>query len=199
MPKYTECYSLPHNITNKVLQSKLADNQFPNWLLYRDENFDKIADNLDFDIFECFRDRQLTNKKLKNTGKIWVIKSKNITKDGSAIEHLTEYDSFLNSVDDFKSLSVSKYYDRDDVYLSPNMTYYPRVIKKPKNTIVNGSVAIFETKKNTKMSECDLKYFSTEEFRKFYSIARNLSTRSLNLDKNAVFYFGIRNRKYATK
>lgn len=198
-PKYTECYSLTHDKINIILQSKLTDNQFPNWLLYRDDTFDQIANKLNFDIFECFRDRQLTNKKLKNTGKIWVIKSRNIAKDGSTIEHLNEYDSFLDSIEDLKTLSVSKYYDRDDVYLSPNMTYYPRVIKKPRKTVVNGSVAIFETKQNKQVTDCDLKYFATDEFRKFYSIARNLSTRSLNLDKNAVFYFGVRNKNYALK
>lgn len=197
--KYAECYSLTYNKTNTILQSKLTDSKFPNWLLYRDEDFDKIADNLRFDVFNSFRDRQLTNKKLKTKGKIWVIKSRNITKDGTRIEHLQNYDSFLNEENDYKNLSVAKYYDRDDVYLSPNMTYYPRVIKKPKNTIVNGSVAIFETKTNEIISDSDLMYFSTNEFRKFYSIARNLSTRSLNLDKNAVFYFGIRNKKYANK
>lgn len=197
--RYTECYSLTHDKTNTILQSKLTDSKFPNWLLYRDEDFDKIADNLIFDVFDSFRDRQLTNKKLETKGKIWVIKSRNIAKDGTKIEHLQNYDSFLNKEVDYKNLSVAKYYDRDDVYLSPNMTYYPRVIKKPKNTIVNGSVAIFETKTNEVISDKDLMYFSTNEFRKFYSIARNLSTRSLNLDKNAVFYFGIRNRKYANK
>jgi len=36
-----------------------------------------------------------------------------------------------------------------------------------------------------------LEYFASEEFRKFYMIARNLGTRSLNIDSNSVFYFGI--------
>ena len=195
IPKYTECFSMTYNKINRILQSKLTDRTFPNWLLYRNDEFDKIANSMNFDIFDCFRDRQITSKQLNTDGKIWVIKSRNITKDGTKIEHLPNYDSFLSSLDDYKNLSVSKYYDRDDVYLSPNMTYYPRVIKKPKKTIVNGSVAIFETKNNRKLTARDIEYFATEEFRKFYSVARNLSTRSLNLDKNAVFYFGVRNRE----
>lgn len=191
-PRYTECFSYTYNHTNKILQKKLTDKSFPNWLLYRDESFDRIADNLHFNVFDCFRDRQITTKQLKPEGKIWVIKSRNIAKDGSKIEHLQYYDSYLN---DYKNLSVSKYYDRDDVYLSPNMTYYPRVIKKPKNTIVNGSVAIFEKKSAIEITNTDLEYFASDEFRKFYSIARNLSTRSLNLDKNAVFYFGLKRNR----
>lgn len=197
-PNLTECFSYTYNKTNKLKQSKLADIKYPNWLLYRDDEFDKIADNLNFDIFNSYRDRQLTNSKLSENGKIWVIKSGNISKDGSKIEHISDYDSYLlNEVID-KNLSIAKYYDRDDVFLSPNMTYYPRVVKKPKNTIVNGSVAIFELKEQKKIEDSDLKYFSSNEFRRFYGIARNLSTRSLNLDKNAVFYFGIR-KQYVDK
>lgn len=187
----TECFSYTHNKTNIIEQSKLTDAKYPNWLLYRDKEFDKIANNLNFDIFDSYRDRQLTNSKLSESGKIWVIKSRNISKDGTKIEHISDYDSFL-SAEIIKKISIGKYYDRDDVFLSPNMTYYPRVVKKPKNTIVNGSVAIFELKKHRKIKDSDLKYFSSDEFRRFYGIARNMSTRSLNLDKNAVFYFGIR-------
>jgi DNA (cytosine-5)-methyltransferase 1 len=35
-----------------------------------------------------------------------------------------------------------------------------------------------------------LAYYATEEFCKFYSIARNRGTRSLNIDNNSVFFFG---------
>lgn len=190
----TECFSYTHNKTNIIKQSKLTDAKYPNWLLYRDEKFDEIANNLNFDIFDSYRDRQLTNSKLSENGKIWVIKSRNISKDGSKIEHISDYDSYLLSKTIDKNLSIGKYFDRDDVFLSPNMTYYPRVVKKPKNTIVNGSVAIFELKKQRKIKDSDLRYFSSDEFRHFYGIARNMSTRSLNLDKNAVFYFGVRKK-----
>ena len=190
-PAYTNCYSVTYNKFNKILQKDLAADNFPNWLLYRNDMFERIASKMQFDVFTCFRDRQVTNKKLSSNGNIWVIKSRNISKDGSKIEHLSDYDSYL-SKDDLSKLSVAKYFDRDDVFLSPNMTYYPRVIKKPKNTIVNGSVAIFEAKDGVKIEKKDLEYFATDEFREFYSIARNLSTRSLNLDKNAVYYFGVK-------
>lgn len=36
-------------------------------------------------------------------------------------------------------------------------------------------------------------YFSSDEFRQFYRIARNYQTRSLNIDKNSVYWFGINN------
>ena len=191
-PKYTECFSYTHSKTNILLQSKMTDNVYPNWLLYRNDEFDQIAQKLEFDVFVPFRDRQLTSKLLKSNGDIWVIKSRNISRNGNTIEHIEKYDSYILQKDMSSNLSVSKYYNRDDVYLSPNMTYYPRVIKKPKNTVVNGSVAIFEAKNAHKVKKKDLEYFSSEEFRNFYNIARNFSTRSLNLDKNAVFYFGLK-------
>ena len=61
----------------------------------------------------------------------------------------------------------------------------------PKNSITDGSVAIL-TLKDSKITitKKDLEYYSTEEFSEFYAIARNLGTRSLNIDTNSVFYFG---------
>ena len=32
--------------------------------------------------------------------------------------------------------------------------------------------------------------YATDKFTKFYAIARNLGTRSLNIDNNSVFFFG---------
>ncbi len=79
------------------------------------------------------------------------------------------------------------------MFLSPNMTYYPRVVVKPKNCVVNGSVAIFELKPDISITETDLLFFASPEFEAFYRIARNHSTRSLNIDNIAIFYFGKRN------
>ncbi|EGQ4412477.1 hypothetical protein EHR31_11540 [Staphylococcus pseudintermedius] len=71
------------------------------------------------------------------------------------------------------------------------MTYYPRVIRKPKNTIVNGSVAVLLNKTNKFIKDSDLKFFASNEFENFYRVARNFSTRSLNIDKQSVFFFGL--------
>ena len=83
------------------------------------------------------------------------------------------------------------YIDREDVYLTPNMTYYPRVAKKPKGVLVNGSVAILIPKFKGKLSKQQMIYFSTDEYRKFYQIARNYQTRSLNVDGCSVFFYGL--------
>ena len=87
--------------------------------------------------------------------------------------------------------SVAQYLNRDDVYLTPNMTYNPRVMQKTKGNIVNGSIAILIPKKKLKLNQKQIRYFASEEFRRFYRIARNHQTRSLNIDKNSVYWFGI--------
>lgn len=71
------------------------------------------------------------------------------------------------------------------------MTYKPRLIKKPANTLVNGSVAILSLKKGFSLSEKQRSFFSTNEYRAFYKIARNYQTRSINVDSNSVFFFGL--------
>ena len=72
------------------------------------------------------------------------------------------------------------------------MTYKPRMIKKDAGYVVNGSVAILIPKdENLYLTDKQLKYISSDEFRAFYRIARNYQTRSLNIDKSSCYWFGI--------
>ncbi|MBC6925548.1 DNA methyltransferase, partial [Lactobacillus salivarius] len=93
--------------------------------------------------------------------------------------------------DNLKGLTIESFLEDDQVYLTPNMTYYPRVIKKPKGYVVNGSIAILIPKEKIKVSEKQRKFLCSSDFEKFYAIARNYGTRSLNIDKNSVFFFGL--------
>lgn len=187
----TTSYSITKDLFNVQKQDILTSDEFPSWIIYRNDFFNEIASKLKFNIFKAFRDRQITNKILKENSEIRVLKSRNLSRDGSEIINIENYDSYVDK-NDVKGLSVEKYINRDDVYLCPNMTYYPRMFKKPKNTIVNGSVAILENISDYTISEDDLKFFSSSTFEKFYRIARNHSTRSLNIDNNSVIFFGIK-------
>lgn len=188
-PSKTRVISTTKCLDLELTQKKICDKKFPTWIIYRNEIFDRLAEKMKFDIFESFRDRQVTNKFLKDVGSVWVIKSRNISRDGKRLEHIEGYDSYIE-LEEAQSFKSATFYDRDDVYLTPNMTYYPRVIKKPKGTITNGSVAILMVKDNIVLNKKDLEFLSSKEFTEFYSIARNYSTRSLNIDKNSIFYFG---------
>ncbi|WP_333663991.1 class I SAM-dependent methyltransferase [Acinetobacter sp.] len=189
----TQVISIPKKINILQNQADITQSAFPNWLIYIDKSFQKLAAKMQFGIFTVFRDRQITSKILKPTGDIWVIKSKNIPRTGEAIYHI-EDDAFIDQ-EHLSKLAVEQYLERDDVFLSPNMTYYPRVVQKPKGCIVNGSVAIFELKADISISEEDLLFFASAEFEAFYRIARNHSTRSLNIDNIAIFYFGKRQHR----
>ena len=189
-PRTTKVISFSKHITLEQKQSYIFSDDFPYWLIYRDETFDEVSAKLEFDVFKVFRDRQLTSKHLREGGEIRVLKSRNISDDGTKIIDIENYDSYV-SREDIKGTTVAEYLDNDSVYLTPNMTYNPRVMRKPKNVIVNGSVAILIPKGNFTTSDEQLKYFSSKEYRKFYQIARNYQTRSLNVDSCSVFFYGL--------
>lgn len=173
---------------NIKLQDYIFSNDYPGWLIYRNDFFDEVSKKLKFDIFNAFRDRQITKKITKSKGKIRVLKSRNIATNETI--DIANYDSYA---DDIANLGVSKYLNETNAVLVPNLTYYPRACFLPKNCIVDGSVAILTLKNGSrKILEEDLEYFGSREYEDFYRIARNFGTRSLNIDNNSVFFFGIR-------
>lgn len=186
----TKVISIPNHISMIQNQDYIFDNKLPYWVIYRNDEFDKVSNKLNLNVFTVFRDRQITNSILDDNGEIRVIKSRNISDNGQTIENLAGYDSYI-AADKAKNLSVYSFFNRDDVYLTPNMTYKPRVLKKPNNTLVNGSVAILLPKKGIKPTDTQLAYFSTDEYRRYYKIARNYQTRSLNVDSCSVYFYGL--------
>jgi DNA (cytosine-5)-methyltransferase 1 len=169
-------------------QNYLCSKDFPYWLVYRNDFFDAVAKKLRFNIFSAFRDRQITKKITKDEGKIRILKSRNIA-DNKVID-LPRYDSFVDNIETF---AVSKFLNKTDSVLVPNLSYYPRACFLPKNTVVDGSVAVL-TPKDGKITitKKDLEYYNTEEFSEFYRVARNYGTRSLNIDSNSVFFLGVK-------
>ncbi|HET55974.1 MAG TPA: DNA cytosine methyltransferase [Ignavibacteria bacterium] len=168
-------------------KSYLFSNKFPYWLIYRNKKFDEISEKMKFDIFQSFRDRQITKKITKDEGKFRVLKARNI--GNNEVLELDNYDCYI---DDMENLAVAKFLNRENVVMVPNLTYYPRASFLPKNTITDGSVALLTLKNGSRLpSEKDLEYYSTKEFEKFYRVARNYGTRSLNIDNNSVFFFGL--------
>jgi len=174
-----------HTISN----TDLFDSDFNYWLIYKDDFFKKMKKSMKFGIYTCFRDRTITKQITKPSGKIRVLKSRNI--GDNEIINIKDYDSFI---DDTDNLAVSKYIN-SQVILVPNLTYNPRACFMPKNCIADGSVAILQPiHSDIEIVIEDLAYYSTYDFSKFYAIGRNFGTRSLNIDSNSVNLFGIRKR-----
>ncbi|MDD2550063.1 MAG: DNA cytosine methyltransferase [Bacteroidales bacterium] len=161
--------------------------EFPYWLIYRDSSFDTVVSKMKLDVFNSFRDRQITKSITQSTGEIRVLKSRNI--GNNEIKEIDGYDCYIDKIDD---LAVSKFYNESDVVMVPNLTYYPRASFLPKNTITDGSVALLTLKNGSRLpTKQDLEFYSTEEFKNYYRVARNYGTRSLNIDNNSVFFFGL--------
>lgn len=189
-PSNTRIISVTKQIDIIQKQRYIFDQALPYWIIYRNDFFDMISKKLEFGVFSVFRDRQISNSMLNRTGEIRVLKSRNISDNGKEILSLCGYDSYI-SEEAAKKLSVFEFYEECDVYLTPNMTYKPRVLKKPKKVLVNGSLAVLSTKDNIIPTQEQLDYFSSAEYRQFYQIARNYQTRSLNVDSCSVYFYGL--------
>ena len=175
-------------ITNSVEvkpQDYITDPAFPYWLIYRNRDFDEAADKMIFGIFKAFRDRSITKSNSSLHGKVRVLKSRNI--GNNEVINIEGYDTYI---DDVNGLEVSKYLNKTECVLVPNLSYNPRACFMPMGCITDGSVAILTTINGETVTKEDLAYYATEEFSKFYCIARNRGTRSLNIDNNSVFFYG---------
>lgn len=191
-PNTTLIYNMKHNLQILQSQEYISDPKFPSFIIYRDESFDLVANKLKFDCFNVFRDRQITKKMTSEySGKnsLWVLKAKNIT-DNNNVQHIHNYDQYIDRKS-AQELNVYKFLNDTNVYLTPNMTYNPRIVRNLPDTLADGSTAILIPKTPLELTERQIAYFSSDEYRKFYSIARNLSTQSINVDKSSVFFYGI--------
>lgn len=172
-------------------KSYIFSKEFPYWLIYRNKKFDQTASKMKLNIFNSFRDRQITKSITKSDGKIRVLKSRNIA--CNEIKEIEGYDCFINEIE---SLAVSKFFNKNNIVMIPNLTYYPRASFLPKNAITDGSVALLTLKNGSRLpTKKDLGFYGTKEFEEYYRIARNHGTRSLNIDNNSVFFFGLLKEK----
>lgn len=192
-PRNTVIKNMKYNFQITQRQNKITDSQYPYFIIYRNATFDSVAKKLQFGVFSVVRDRQITKKITtteKKKGYVRVLKARNIQDDGS-IKDIPGYDTYI-ALGSCKNLSICKYMDNSSVYLTPNMTYNPRVIRNISGVIPDGSVAILIPKNKLNLTDEQLSYFSSDEYREFYKIARNLSTQSINVDSTSVFFYGVK-------
>lgn len=195
-PNSTIIESITKNIALNQKQKYYTDSKYPYWIIYRNELFDQFANDMIFNVFTYFRDRQVTNsicKTAKNKiDDVAVIKSRNISDDGTKIIDIPGYNSYVDK-NLLPKLQVGKYLN-SNVFITPNMTYKIRLAKKPKGTVTNGSIAILIPKQGVTITEEDLLFFSSKSYREFMDIARNFQTRSLNIDSASIFFYGLRRK-----
>ena len=191
-PTETFIHNMKYNFRIRQPQAYITDKQYPYYIIYRDDEFDDVACKLDFDVFAVFRDRQITKKnstQYKHDGYLRVVKARNIQDDGSIID-IEGYDAYIDP-EICSKLSVSQFLGDSSVYLTPNMTYNPRVIRNVEGIVPDGSVAVLIPKTPMQLTQKQMDYFASEEYRRFYLVARNLSTQSINVDNKSVFFYGV--------
>lgn len=179
----------PFEVCNYLSGERLLQNQGyiyhdRLWLLYRDTWFDNYIAGLELDVFDFFRDRQITNSRLKTSGKIWVIKSKNLLDDGSVV-HIPGYDRY---VDDIAPFAVGRYYGSRAI-IFPNFTYNTRASRLPDGCVPNGSIAVLLPKRP--IDRFDNTIYASPGFRRYYSIVKSHSRFTLNIDSSSIYYIGI--------
>lgn len=176
-------------------QIEITHPDLPNWVLYLNDDFKAMLNNLETGIFNVDRDRQINNSMLttiQSGNVIPVIKSKHLGLDAFAIE--PEFDKDPCYIDQFslEKLAIKKFINIDNVFLCPNMTPHIRIFRKPNGFLMNSSVCILTIKsQEIRITDTDLEFWRSKEFLEFYRIARNKSQINLNIDKSAAFYFGI--------
>lgn len=190
---FKDGYRKKIRIEDKVNDVTLLQDQFyivhdKCWLLYRNKWFDEYIKKIKLNVFDFFRDRQITNKYLKETGKYRILKSKNILDTGEIV-NIAGYDKYTNSIEEF---NASKYLNTNSIIM-PNFTYNTRAAFLPPNTIPNGSIAILLPKDEETIKDIDLSMYSTKEFREYYGIVKNKSKFTINIDSSSIYYIGVRN------
>lgn len=191
-PAETFIHNMKHNFRLYQQQEYITDPKYPYFVIYRDQAFDEVAEKMEFGVFSVFRDRQITKKNtslVKEDGYWRVIKARNIQDDGTILD-IDGYDTFINP-EIGATLAVAKYMGDSNIYLTPNMTYNPRVISNIENAVPDGSVAVLIPQKPIVLTQEQKYYYTTAEYRRFYLVARNLSTQSINVDAKSVFFYGV--------
>ena len=183
-------------VASKIFQSTtfldqmyIQDPVYPGWLIYRNDNFDKLALEIDFGVFDYARDRKLTKSVMGTKGNFRVITSKNVH-PGSLM--LYDDDSWVDSLE-VSSVDLKKY-PKNSYALVPNLSYFPRACKIDDEYAVSGSVAVIYPKKKKKLlTKKVINFFDSYEFFMLYRVAVNYSVRSLNIDSYTIFFWGIPN------
>ena len=163
-----------------VNQDYVINNEFPTWLIYRNDLFDKIFKNLNREIIKnIWRDRTITTKNRTNKG-ITLLKPSDLHENRIKVKSNLKINDFSEKY--FEKI-ISK-----ELLIAPNMTYNIRCGIKPVGMAIDGSFAIVETKE--KLNNDQIKYWSSEEFRKYYEVVQNKSRRTINLNNIIKFYLG---------
>lgn len=187
----TRVTSIPLKRRSYPQQSYITSTNYPSWLIYRNKFFDAISDQIELGTFTAYRDRKITKAHTAPTGAVPIIRARNI-KNGTIDSQSAplEYGDASMVPASFRTLV-----NQTEPLVVPNLSYYPRASYLPADAYVDGSAAVLVPAKEA-TAGLQLDFYSSEDFFFFYRIARNYSTRSLNVDKISAHYWGVPKTNY---
>lgn len=167
------------------------DPDFPTWIIYRDDFFDSVAQTATFGILGSWRDRTLSRKYATDDG-VEVVRGRNLAK-GYLVSTPDDYvvpTPIARRVTD--KMNEKTHGVR---FYAPNLSYSPRlVLRSEQDGVPDGSAAIlFGNLDERGISGC-LEFCNSDDFSRFFRIACNYATRSINLDSALSYWWGSRNR-----
>ena len=164
-------------------QSYILDSRFPGWLLYRNKPFDKISQGMQLGFFRHYRDRSISKKHHNMFDGMPLVKGRDIKAQQIDVEIGSNFVDPTNVPRRLRDLAYQK-----NVFLAPNLTYYPRLARLPLGSVADGSAAYLIAETN--LSNSEIKFYGSKLFFLYLRIAMNYSIRGLNIDGTSAYYWG---------
>lgn len=170
--------------------SYVCPNEAPSWVIYRDEPFDKVWSKIKTGRLSAWRDRKISKKYATDIG-VRVIRGKNISGEGKLVR--TDQDYSVSPEVAESALAALNNIKFQSSFLAPNLSYYPRATAYTVDgtTVPEGSCAVLLGDLSESEERNFLSFINSVEFQGFYRIACNYATRSINIDKALVFWWGV--------
>lgn len=167
-------------------QSYVVDQTFPTWLPYRNDEFDAFAEKFSLGMVRAVRDRSFSARQASSVGAVPVVGGRSIPRTSGQLMSAYGYIPEPGQVPS----SWQSYKDADQRLVVPNLSYYPRGAELPHGWFADGSAAVMLPGQAIDVRRT-LQLWASEEFFRFYRMARNFATRSLNVDRLSAHYWPV--------
>lgn len=189
-PRLLSIKSWPRQCVETGPTEYYLDQRFPTWVIYRDSEFDSTAKSLDLGAFKVWRDRRISRRLAVSDG-VRVLRGRNIGANGRFNQDSRDY--MVSATAAMPIQAAIKKLPGKSKYLAPNLSYKPRVMAlgEREDAVPDGSCAVLYGTLTSAQSSDFISFASSETFRRFYRVACNYSTRSINIDPCLVFWWGV--------
>ncbi|QSF13571.1 DNA methyltransferase [Mycoplasma sp. Mirounga ES2805-ORL] len=182
---YSMKFKRDHHVNQKLLTSKT----YPNWIIYRNGFFSRIARSLKLNTFNISRN-VIPNITDDPYNAYWVIRGDNFD-ENSKIVKIPETDIYVHDDEIVSNTNLSKTLHRPDLYVLKSTLEKMQVDQKPRDTAASEKLIILELKENEReLTEEDIKMLNSSDFKNYFNIATNFSSRSKTVDSITSFYLG---------